>query len=241
MIEIVAVRFRDCGRVYFYKSGKFNLKKGDYCWIDTAHGEQLAEVVMATTKVYPNTIPEDLDKVIRPASAQDLEDRKKDEKREDKAFEICQQHIRQHDLPMKLVKCRYIEGGKRIVFFFTADGRVDFRALIKDLAREFRTRIELRQIGVRDEAKILSGFGSCGRSLCCSSWLPHFIPISIKMAKQQNLSLNPQKISGLCGRLLCCLAYEVDSEGKPLFEDGKKEKKKAYFVCPPCKPYTPPL
>ncbi|HUX08289.1 MAG TPA: regulatory iron-sulfur-containing complex subunit RicT [Acidobacteriota bacterium] len=236
MIEIVGVRFRECGRVYFFKSGKFNLKRGDYCWLETERGEKMAEVVMATTKVYPNTIPEEMDKVLRPANPGEVAGTEADEEREERAFEICMRQIKAHELPMKLVKCRYIEGGKRIVFFFTADSRVDFRALIKDLAREFKTRIELRQIGVRDEAKILCGFGTCGRSLCCSSWLPHFIPISIKMAKQQNLSLNPQKISGLCGRLLCCLAYEVDFDGK--FEDGKK---KVDFVAPPCRPYSPPL
>jgi len=238
MVEIVGVRFRECGRVYFYKSGKYNLKKGDHCWLETDRGELLAEVVMATTKVYPNTIPENMGRVLRPAGPKEAAADEKQEHRENKAFEICLRQIHAHELPMKLVKCRYIEGGKRIVFFFTAEGRVDFRALIKDLAREFRTRIELRQIGVRDEAKILSGFGCCGRLLCCSSWLPHFIPISIKMAKQQNLSLNPQKISGLCGRLLCCLAYEVESDGKPRFEDAKKKND---FVCPPCHPYTPPL
>lgn len=236
MIEIVGVRFRECGRVYFFKSGKFNLKRGDFCWLQTERGEKMAEVVMATTKVYPNTIPEEMDKVLRAASPEEVAGTEADEEREQRAFDVCLQQIRAHELPMKLVKCRYIESGKRIVFFFTAEGRVDFRALIKDLAREFKTRIELRQIGVRDEAKILCGFGTCGRSLCCSSWLPHFIPISIKMAKQQNLSLNPQKISGLCGRLLCCLAYEVEFDNK--FEDGKK---KVDFVAPPCSPYSPPL
>ncbi len=236
MIEIVGVRLRECGRVYFFKSGKFNLKRGDFCWLQTERGEKMAEVVMATTKVYPNTIPEEMDKVLRAASPEEVAGTEADEEREQRAFDVCLQQIRAHELPMKLVKCRYIESGKRIVFFFTAEGRVDFRALIKDLAREFKTRIELRQIGVRDEAKILCGFGTCGRSLCCSSWLPHFIPISIKMAKQQNLSLNPQKISGLCGRLLCCLAYEVEFDNK--FEDGKK---KVDFVDPPCSPYSPPL
>jgi cell fate regulator YaaT (PSP1 superfamily) len=236
MIEIVGVRFRECGRVYFYKSGKFNFKRGDYCWLETDRGERIAEVVMATTKVYPNTIPDEMGKVVRPANPGESASAQVDEERERNAFNTCLQQIKAHELPMKLVKCRFIEGGKRIVFFFTAEGRIDFRALIKDLAREFKTRIELRQIGVRDEAKILAGFGSCGRCLCCSSWLPHFMPISIKMAKQQNLSLNPQKISGLCGRLLCCLAYEVEHDGK--LEEGKK---KSDFVSPPCKPYAPPL
>jgi cell fate regulator YaaT (PSP1 superfamily) len=222
--------------VHFYKSGKFNLKRGDHCWLETDRGERMAEVVMATNKVHPNTIPEDLGKVLRPANPDEAAGAKAEGDRERDAFDTCMQQIKAHELPMKLVKCRFIESGKRIVFFFTAEGRVDFRALIKDLAREFKTRIELRQIGVRDEAKILAGFGSCGRCLCCSSWLPHFIPISIKMAKQQNLSLNPQKISGLCGRLLCCLAYEVEFEGK--FED---DKKKTDFVSPPCKSYAPPL
>ncbi len=239
MIDIVGVRFRHCGRVYFFKSGKFNLKKGDFCLLDTERGEMPAEVVMATTRVYAHTIPEDMSRVIRPANQKEAAPESGQSEKEQRAFDICLRQIRAHDLPMKLVKCRYIEGGKRIVFFFTADGRVDFRELIKDLAREFKTRIELRQIGVRDEAKILGGFGCCGRSLCYASWLPHFIPISIKMAKQQNLSLNPQKISGLCGRLLCCLAYEVESDGKPRL--GERGKKKDDFICPPCHPYAPPL
>jgi cell fate regulator YaaT (PSP1 superfamily) len=239
MIEIVGARFRECGRVFYFKSGKFNLTGGEYCWVETAQGERLAEVVMATAKVYPDTIPDNLPKVIRPASSEEIESRESREEREARDFSICQKKIAEHELPMKLVKCRDMEGEKRIIFYFTADGRVDFRALIKDLAKEFKTRIELRQIGVRDEAKILGGFGSCGRTLCCSTWLPHFSPVSIRMAKKQNLSLNPQKISGLCGRLLCCLAYEVDFECGAKFDE--KKRKKSEFLCPSTNSYEPPL
>lgn len=239
MIEIVGVRFRECGRVYYLKSGKYNLTKGEYCWAETSRGEMLAEVVMATIKAYPTTIPDNLPKVVRPANPTDIAEKEDFDKRELRAFETCQKKISAHELPMKLVKCRYINGGKRIIFYFTAEGRVDFRALIKDLAKEFKTRIELRQVGVRDEAKILGGFGCCGRTLCCTSWLPHFTPVSIRMAKQQNLSLNPQKISGLCGRLLCCLAYEIEFGCGAKFDD--KKRKKSEFLCPPFMPYDPPL
>ena len=239
MIEIIGVRFSDCGRTHFYKSGRFNLKKGDHCWVETPRGERLSEVVMATSKVYPHTIPENLPRVLRSASRTDLAGLEQEEGREERAFENCQRKIAEHELPMKLVKCRYIDSGRRIIFFFTAEGRVDFRALIKDLAREFKLRIELRQIGVRDEAKILGGIGPCGRTFCCTTWLPHFTPVSIRMAKAQNLSLNPQKISGLCGRLLCCLAYEVDFANGSKFDDRKR--KKSDFVCLPCKPHEPPL
>jgi len=238
MVEIIGVRFRDCGRVHYFKSGKFNLAKGEYCWVETSRGEMLGEVVMATTKVYPMTIPENLMRVVRPASSEETENLESLQEKEKSAFEICQDKVGEHDLPMKLVKCRYINSGKRIIFYFTAEGRVDFRSLIKDLAREFKTRIELRQIGVRDEAKILGGFGSCGRTLCCSTWLPHFTPVSIRMAKKQNLSLNPQKISGLCGRLLCCLAYEIEFECGSKFDDSKR--KKSEFLCPSLRPYDPP-
>lgn len=239
MIEIVGIRYRDCGRVHYLKSGKYNLSKGEYCWAETDRGEMLAEVVMPTTKVFPTTIPENLPKVIRPASPEESASIENPEEREVRTFEICQKQIAEHDLPMKLVKCRYVNGGKRIIFFFTADGRVDFRALIKDLAKEFKTRIELRQIGVRDEAKILGGFGCCGRTLCCTSWLPHFTPVSIRMAKKQNLSLNPQKISGLCSRLLCCLAFEIEFECGTKFDD--KKRKKSEFLCPHVRLFEPPL
>lgn len=239
MIEIAGVRFKPCGRVYFFKSGKFNLKQGDYCWVETLRGEMLGEVVLATAKVYPDTIPENLNRVVRAANQQEIEEAENEEDKERRAFETCQRRIIEHGLPMKLVKCRFIEAGKRVVFFFTAEGRVDFRKLIKDLAKEFRVRIELRQIGVRDEAKILGGFGGCGRVICCASWLPHFTPVSIKMAKQQNLSLNPQKISGLCGRLLCCLAYEVDFDCGTKFEE--KKRKKSEFISLPADPYKQPL
>lgn len=239
MIEIIGARFRECGRVYYFKSGKFNLSKGDFCWVETNRGEHLAEVVMPTNKVYPNTIPENLQKVTRLANRDESDQLRNTDQKEAQAFATCQKKIAEHELPMKLVKCRFIDSGKRVIFFFTAEGRVDFRALIKDLAREFKIRIELRQIGVRDEAKILGGLGSCGRSLCCCTWLPHFTPISIKMAKQQNLSLNPQKISGLCGRLLCCLAYEVEFGCGVRFDD--KKKKKNEFVCMSHRPFDPPM
>lgn len=212
MIEIVGVRFRRCGQVHFFKSGKYNLRKGDFCWAETDRGSVLGEVVMPTTNAYPTVIPEDLNRILAVAESPESQGMVDESSREREAFESCQNLIQRHQLPMKLVKSSYVQEGKKVIFFFSAEGRVDFRGLLKDLAREFRARIELRQIGVRDEAKIIGGIGTCGRTLCCATWIEEFRPVSIKMAKQQRLSLDPQKISGVCGRLKCCLAYEADPD-----------------------------
>ena len=212
MVEIVGIRFRDCGQIHFFKSGKYNLKKGDHCWAETPRGSVLGTVVMPTTKAFPSIIPENMSRILAVAENAESAQKEDDAEKESSAFIKCQELILKHELGMKLVKCSFINDGKKVIFFFTAEGRVDFRELLKDLAREFKIRIELRQIGVRDESKILGGIGSCGFTLCCATWIDEFKPVSIKMAKQQNLSLDPQKISGVCGRLKCCLSYEFDDE-----------------------------
>lgn len=228
------------------KSGSFNLKIGDLCWVETFRGNQLGEVIMANTRAHTTMISENMPCVLGPADSKDLQQDEQETDREKIAFDTCLKLITTHKLPMKLVKTSFVNGGKKVIFFFTAEGRVDFRGLLKDLAKEFKIRIELRQIGVRDEAKILGGTGTCGRTLCCSTWIEEFNPVSIKMAKQQKLSLDPQKISGICGRLKCCLAYEA--EGKwGCCKDGSSDqgKRKKKNGCPKIqqfpRPYDPPL
>lgn len=244
MVEIVGVRFRPCGQIHFFKSGKYALKRGDLCWADTRRGSVIGEVVMATTKAHPAVVPEDLPRILAMADGEETIEADPEMERETEAFEKCQELVLKHELSMKLVRCSYINDGKKVIFFFTAEGRVDFRALLKDLAREFRVRIELRQIGVRDESKILGGIGSCGYTLCCSTWIQEFRPVSIKMAKKQNLSLDPQKISGVCGRLKCCLAYEVDSNGNNKRHENDSNKKSLNGCLNSCtcpKAFDPPL
>lgn len=250
MIEIVGVRFRRCGQIHFFKSGKYNLRKGDRCWAETARGSVMGEVVMPTTDAYPTVVPEDLKRILAVADSIESQGMVDEASREREAFELCQNLIQHHQLPMKLVKSSYVQEGKKVIFFFTAEGRVDFRSLLKDLAREFRSRIELRQIGVRDEAKIIGGIGTCGRTLCCATWIDDFRPVSIKMAKQQRLSLDPQKISGVCGRLKCCLAYEADPEtlAKHAHNDADGNSRNKTGSSCSClelgnrpRPYEPPL
>ncbi len=210
MPRVVGVVFREAGKVYYFNPCRLDLKVGDNVIVKTSRGLEFGEVVMP-----PQDIPEDeltapLKKVIRKATQEDRTQVEKNRAKEKEAFETCEEKIKEHDLPMKLVDVEYVFDKSRIVFYFTAEERVDFRALVKDLASIFRTRIELRQIGVRDEAKMIGGIGPCGRRLCCTLFLSDFEPVSIRMAKEQDLPLNPLKMSGICGRLMCCLKYEYE-------------------------------
>lgn len=211
MTEVIGVRFKDVGKIYYFDPNSVPLKIGDYVIVETARGVECGQVAMANKQLEDTEILFPLKKMIRKATEKDLECLKQNKEKEKKAFKICEEKILQHNLDMKLVDVEYTLDNNKILFYFTADGRVDFRSLVKDLASVFRTRIELRQIGVRDEAKMLGGIGVCGRPFCCSSFLGEFQPVSIKMAKEQGLSLSPVKISGTCGRLMCCLKYEQDA------------------------------
>ena len=211
MAAVIGVRFKNVGKVYYFAPGEHTLKIGDKVIVETARGIECGEVAMCNKEVAEEEIPQPLKSVIRVATQEDLAHVAENAAREKSAFAICNKKIEAHKLEMKLVDVEYTFDNSKILFYFTADGRVDFRELVKDLASVFRTRIELRQIGVRDEAKMLGGLGVCGRPLCCSTFLGGFQPVSIKMAKEQGLSLNPVKISGTCGRLMCCLKYEQEA------------------------------
>ena len=208
MTNVIGVRFRRAGKVYFFSPGKLEIRRGDNVIVETARGVEFGHVVAGPRKVEEEKIAQPLKSVIRIANKDDYRREEKNREREKEAFAICQEKIRKHGLEMKLIDAEYTFDNNKVLFYFTADGRIDFRELVKDLAGVFRTRIELRQIGVRDETKIRGGIGICGRPLCCSTYLTEFAPVSIKMAKEQNLSLNPSKISGVCGRLMCCLTNE---------------------------------
>lgn len=208
MAEVVGVRFKKAGKIYYFSPGGLELATGDNVIVETARGMEYGTVVLPLREISPNEVVSPLKEVLRKATTQDEQLFHNNEIKEKEAYKICQSKIIAHKLPMKLIDVEYTFDGNKIIFSFTAEGRVDFRELVKDLAAVFRTRIELRQIGVRDEAKMLGGLGSCGRELCCASFLGDFEPVSIRMAKDQNLSLNPTKISGICGRLMCCLKYE---------------------------------
>lgn len=210
MIEVAGVRFKNCGKVYYFDPCQLDVKLGDKVIVETARGQEFGTVAMDIKEVREEQIASELKPIIRIATPEDEVHHKENEKKKARALELCQEKIGKHGLEMKLIDVEYTFDNNKVIFYFTADGRVDFRELVKDLASVFRMRIELRQVGVRDEAKILGGVGCCGRSLCCNSWLSEFQPVSIKMAKTQNLSLNPTKISGVCGRLMCCLKYEND-------------------------------
>jgi cell fate regulator YaaT (PSP1 superfamily) len=210
MQRVVGVRFKKAGKIYFFDPDQWELSLGDFVIVETARGLEYGEVVVEKREVTEEEIVSPLKKVIRKATEEDKAKEEENRKKEASAFDICLQKIADHGLPMKLIDVEYTFDNNKVIFYFTADGRVDFRELVKDLAAVFRTRIELRQIGVRDEAKMVGGMGPCGRELCCHSFLGEFAPVSIKMAKEQNLSLNPTKISGICGRLMCCLKYEND-------------------------------
>jgi cell fate regulator YaaT (PSP1 superfamily) len=211
MAKVVGVRFKSAGKVYYFDPGQHEVKKGDSVIVETVRGVELGEVAMASKDVGDGAAPAPLKKVLRAATPEDMARARQNKAKEREAFRICQKKIQNHKLDMKLIDVEYTFDNNKILFYFTADGRVDFRELVKDLAGVFKTRIELRQIGVRDEAKMLGGLGICGRCLCCGSFLGDFQPVSIKMAKEQGLSLNPMKISGNCGRLMCCLKYEQDA------------------------------
>lgn len=210
MIEIIGVRFKDGGKTYFFASNGKKLEKGQYAVVETVRGIEIGEVSISNKLVPEETVVMPLKPVIRVAKEDDLKKLEENKKKEKEAFSICEEKIKEHNIDMNLVDVEYTFDGSKILFYFTADGRVDFRELVKSLASVFRTRIELRQIGVRDEAKLLGGIGICGKPFCCKTFLSDFQPVSIKMAKEQNLSLNPTKISGTCGRLMCCLKYEQD-------------------------------
>ena len=211
MTTIIGVRFRTAGKIYFFAPGKFPVKTGDQVIVETARGVEFGNVVTGPKDVEDDMITQPLKSVIRIATEEDKRIEVKNREKEKEAFKICLEKIRKHGLEMKLIDAEYTFDNNKVLFYFTADGRIDFRELVKDLASVFRTRIELRQIGVRDETKIRGGIGICGRPLCCYTYLSEFAPVSIKMAKEQNLSLNPTKISGVCGRLMCCLTNEEET------------------------------
>ncbi|MBR4050583.1 MAG: stage 0 sporulation family protein [Clostridia bacterium] len=211
MAYVVGVRFKDVGKVYYFEPNEESFAMGDLVIVETVRGVECGEVALEPKEVSENEIVKPLKKILRKATDADKKKLEENRKKEAEALRVCEQKIEKHGLDMKLVDVDYTLDGSKILFYFTADGRVDFRELVKDLAGVFRTRIELRQIGVRDEAKMLGGLGMCGRPFCCNSFMGDFQPVSIKMAKEQGLSLNPVKISGTCGRLMCCLKYEQEA------------------------------
>ena len=211
MTKIIGVRFRTAGKVYYFDPKNMEIKRGQHVIVETARGTEYGHVVVGTKEVSREEVVQPLKPVIRVATAEDDEHARRNREKEREAMAICHQKIIRHNLDMKLIDAEYTFDNNKILFYFTADGRIDFRELVKDLAVVFKMRIELRQIGVRDETKILGGVGICGRPLCCHTYLSEFAPVSIKMAKEQNLSLNPTKISGVCGRLMCCLKNEEDT------------------------------
>lgn len=214
MVKVVGVRFKKAGKIYYFDPDEFEINAGDKVIVETARGIEFGHVVVGMKMVGEEEIVQPLKKVVRIATEKDIIHHQENIQNKEKALSICQEKIEKHGLKMKLIDVEYTFDNNKIIFYFTAEGRVDFRELVKDLAAIFKMRIELRQIGVRDEAKMLGGIGTCGKSLCCASWLGEFDPVSIKMAKVQNLSLNPTKISGTCGRLMCCLKYESDTYQK---------------------------
>ena len=211
MIKIIGVRFRNAGKIYYFDPKKLPIKKGDHVIVETARGIEYGSVVADAREVTDDQVVQPLKPVIRIANADDNARAQRNKEKEKEAFRICLEKIRKHKLEMKLIDTEYTFDNNKVLFYFTADGRIDFRELVKDLASVFKTRIELRQIGVRDETKVVGGVGICGRELCCHTFLSEFAPVSIKMAKEQNLSLNPTKISGVCGRLMCCLKIVEDT------------------------------
>ncbi|RBP42215.1 PSP1 domain-containing protein [Garciella nitratireducens] len=217
MVKVVGIRFKKAGKIYYFDPAEILLDPGDYVIVETARGIEYGQVVLGPKEVSEEELVAPVKPVIRKATKEDRQIAKENDKKEEEALMICQQKIEKHGLEMKLIDVEYTFDNNKIIFYFSAEGRVDFRELVKDLASVFKTRIELRQIGVRDEAKMLGGLGPCGGGLCCATWLGDFEPVSIKMAKEQNLSLNPNKISGICGRLLCCLKFEQEA-----YEDAKE-------------------
>ena len=217
MIKVIGVRFKKAGKIYYFSPADLKIEKGNYVIVETARGIEFGECVVGIKEIKEEEIVSPLKNVIRIADEKDINKHKENKDKEEKALDICLKKIQEHKLDMKLIDVEYTFDNNKVIFYFTADGRVDFRELVKDLATIFKTRIELRQIGVRDEAKMIGGLGPCGRPMCCSTFLGDFASVSIKMAKEQNLSLNPTKISGICGRLMCCLNYEQST-----YEDIRK-------------------
>lgn len=211
MIKVIGVRFRQAGKIYNFSPADFQVKVGDHVIVETARGIEYGSVVQGIREVADDKVIMPLKSVIRIATEEDDKKAIENNEKEKKAFKICKEKIAKHGLEMKLIETEYTFDNNKVLFYFTADGRIDFRKLVKDLASVFKTRIELRQVGVRDETKMLGGIGICGRPLCCNTYLSEFIPVSIKMAKEQSLSLNPTKISGICGRLMCCLKNEQEA------------------------------
>ncbi|MEY7999409.1 stage 0 sporulation family protein [Clostridium sp. Mt-5] len=214
MVMVVGVRFKKAGKIYYFSPDNLNIQEGNNVIVETARGIEFGNCVIRPKNIDESDIVPPLKNVLRIATEEDVKKHDENKRKEKEAFEICIEKIQQHNLKMKLIDVEYTFDNNKVIFYFTADGRVDFRELVKDLASIFRTRIELRQIGVRDEAKMIGGLGPCGRTMCCATFLGDFVPVSIKMAKEQNLSLNPTKISGICGRLMCCLNYEQDTYEK---------------------------
>lgn len=210
-MKVIGVRFRTAGKIYYFDPREFTIKRDDHVIVETARGIEFGTVVMPPRDIEETRVVQPLKPVLRLASQKDMEQEATNRKKEKEAFRICLEKIKKHNLEMKLIDAEYTFDNNKVLFYFTADGRIDFRELVKDLAAVFKTRIELRQIGVRDETKIVGGIGICGRPLCCHTYLSEFAPVSIKMAKEQNLSLNPAKISGVCGRLMCCLKHEEET------------------------------
>ena len=208
MIKVIGVRFKKAGKIYYFSPADFDIKRNQYVIVETARGIEFGECVIGIKEISEEEIVSPLKCVIRIADEKDIQKHRENKSKEIEALDICLKKIKEHKLDMKLIDVEYTFDNNKVIFYFTADGRVDFRELVKDLATIFKTRIELRQIGVRDEAKMVGGLGPCGRPMCCSTFLGDFASVSIKMAKEQNLSLNPTKISGICGRLMCCLNYE---------------------------------
>ncbi|MGE5398568.1 MAG: stage 0 sporulation family protein [Chitinophagales bacterium] len=220
---VVGIRFKTAGKIYYFDAENTEVNPGDDVIVETIRGVEYGEVVVGRRNVEEKYLVQPLKKIIRKANEEDRTTFKENREKEKEAMALCQTKIEEHKLPMNLIDVEYTFDRGKIIFYFTAEGRVDFRELVRDLAGVFRTRIELRQIGVRDEAKMLGGLGSCGRVLCCTSFLGDFVPVSIRMAKDQNLSLNPTKISGLCGRLMCCLKYESEQYENSLKEEKPRE------------------
>ncbi|MGL5633928.1 MAG: PSP1 domain-containing protein [Sarcina sp.] len=256
MINVVGIRFKKAGKIYYFDPSELDIKKNDYVVVETARGIEFGECVIEKREINEEDVIAPLKKVIRVATEEDKQTHIDNKAKEKDAFDICEEKIKEHNLDMHLIDVEYTFDNNKVIFYFTADGRVDFRELVKGLATIFRTRIELRQIGVRDEAKVVGGLGPCGRPLCCSSFLGEFASVSIKMAKEQNLSLNPTKISGVCGRLMCCLNYEQstyeetrkklpkvgsivdtrDGRGEVVYNSAVKENVKVKIVREGCDP-----
>ncbi|AWZ47452.1 PSP1 domain-containing protein [Hathewaya limosa] len=214
MLKVIGIRFKKAGKIYYFNPKDIDIKKDDFVIVETARGVEFGECVVGIKEISEEELISPLKDVIRKATKEDIEKHTANKSKEIEALKICEEKVKKHNLNMKLIDVEYTFDNNKVIFYFTAEGRVDFRELVKDLASIFKTRIELRQIGVRDEAKMVGGLGPCGRPLCCSTFLGEFAPVSIKMAKEQNLSLNPSKISGICGRLMCCLTYEEEAYRK---------------------------